>query len=37
MNMAKSYIDQLELNNVTNEELFKALEELYDQFKGTDD
>ena len=37
MNMAKSYIDQLELKNVTNEELFKALEELYDQFKGTDD
>ena len=37
MNMAKSYIDQLELNNVTNDELFNALEELYDQFKGTDD
>lgn len=37
MNMAKTYIDQLELNKVTNEELYKALEELYDQFKGTDD
>ena len=24
-------------NKVTNEELYKALEELYDQFKGTDD
>jgi hypothetical protein len=35
--MAKTYIDQLELNKVTNEELYKALEELYDQFKGTDD
>ena len=37
MNMAKSYIDQLELNNVTNDELYKAFEEVYDQFKGTDD
>ena len=37
MNMAKTYIDQLELNNITNEELYKALEELYNTFKGIDD
>lgn len=37
INMAKGYIDQLELNTVTNDELFKAFEEIYDQFKGTDD
>ena len=37
LNMAKNYIDQLELTKITNEELYKALEELYDKFKGTDD
>ena len=37
MNMAKNYIDQLELTNITGEELYGALEELYDKFRGKDD
>lgn len=38
MTMAKTYIDQLDCGNkVTSDELYKALADLYEQFKGVDD
>lgn len=36
LNMAKTYIDQLELENISHEELYGAMETLYNQFKGID-